>query len=124
MKILLKTLFAIAHIFQKPGFFLYFLFLCAKVVETGFLASQPAGWVRSVNHTNQEKSQISNLKSQIVLMPRAIAHYFETLLKFDRTLPFPNQSLPLDIPTLTKAIIKIDKAVAGINTIIELYPTS
>ncbi|MEG4855053.1 hypothetical protein QUB10_29725 [Microcoleus sp. B5-D4] len=99
-------------------------FLSAKLVETGFLASQPAGLVRSVNLTHQEKSQISNLKSQIVLMPRAIANSFKTLLKFKRTLPFFNQSQPLDIPTLTTAIIKIDKAAAGINTIIELCPAS
>jgi len=57
-------------------------------------------------------------------MPRAIANSFETLLKFDRTLPLPNQSRSLDIRTLTKAIIKIDTAVAGIHTIIELSPTS
>ncbi|MEG4891353.1 hypothetical protein QUA82_22975 [Microcoleus sp. F8-D3] len=65
-------------------------------------------------------------------MPRAIpygiaslhANSRETLLKVDRTLPDPNQSLPLDIPTLTKAIIKINTVAAGINTIIELYPTS
>jgi len=57
-------------------------------------------------------------------MPRAIAHSFETLLKFERTLPFSNHSQPLDIPTLITAIIKIDKAAAGINTIIELCPAS
>ncbi|MBD0394818.1 MAG: hypothetical protein ICV52_13455 [Microcoleus sp. C1-bin4] len=79
MRILLKTPFAIAHRIHKPGFFLYFSFLSAKLVETGFLARQPAGWVRSANLTNQEKSQISNLKSQIVLMPRPIAIFFETL---------------------------------------------
>ncbi|MEG4531519.1 hypothetical protein [Microcoleus sp. D2_18a_D3] len=114
----------IAHRIQKPGFFLYLSFLSAKIVETGFLASKPAGWVRRVNHTNQEKSQISNLKSKIVLMPRAIANSFETLLKFERTLPFFNQSQPLDIPTLRTAIIKINTAAAGINTIIELCRAS
>jgi hypothetical protein len=79
LRILLKTLFAIAHRIHKPGFFLYFSFLSAKLVETGFLASQPAGWVRSANLSNQGKSQISNLKSQIVLMPRQIVNSFETL---------------------------------------------
>ena len=57
-------------------------------------------------------------------MPRAIANSLKTLLKVDRTLPFPNQSQPLDIRTLTTAIIKIDKAAAGTKTIIELYATS
>ncbi|MEG4506460.1 hypothetical protein QUA81_23055 [Microcoleus sp. F6_B4] len=60
-------------------------------------------------------------------MPRAIpygiaslhANFLKTLLKVDRTLPFPNHSRALDIRTLTTAIIKIDKAAAGINTIIE-----
>ncbi|MEG5174742.1 hypothetical protein [Microcoleus sp. B3-D7] len=116
MRILLKTPFAIPHRIQKPGFFLYLLFLSAKLVETGFLASQPAGWLGSANLTNQEKSHILNLKFKIVLMRRAIANSIETILKFERTLPFPNQSRELDIRTLTTAIIKIDKAAAGINT--------
>jgi len=96
------------------------LFLSAKLVETGFLASQPAGWLGSANLTNQEKSQILNLKFKIVLMRRAIANSFETLLKIERTLPFPKQSWGLDIATLTTAIIRINRAAAGINTIIEL----
>ncbi|WP_333157741.1 hypothetical protein [Microcoleus sp. Pol14C4] len=57
-------------------------------------------------------------------MPMAIANSFETLLKVDRTLPDPNQILPLDIPTLTKAIIKTNTVAAGINTIIELCPAN
>lgn len=124
MRVLVTTLFAIAHRIQKPGFFLYFLFLSAKLVETGFLASQPAGWLRSANLTNQEKAQILNLKFKIVLMRRAIANSIETLLKFQRTLPFPNHSRDLDIRTLTTAIIRINRAAVGINTIIELCPAS
>ncbi|MEG4274346.1 MULTISPECIES: hypothetical protein [unclassified Microcoleus] len=57
-------------------------------------------------------------------MSRAIANFLKTLLKVDRTFPCPNQSPYLDIRTLRTAIIKIDKAAAGINTIIELYPAS
>ncbi|MEG4583956.1 hypothetical protein QUA54_01735 [Microcoleus sp. MOSTC5] len=57
-------------------------------------------------------------------MPRAIANSLETLLKVDRTLPFPNQSRDLDIGTLTTAIIRINTAAAGVNTIIEMYPAS
>ena len=57
-------------------------------------------------------------------MPRAIANSLETLLKFECTLPFPNQSRDLDIATLTTAIIRINRAAAGINTIIELCPAS
>ncbi|MEG4985655.1 hypothetical protein QUB08_07755 [Microcoleus sp. BR0-C5] len=57
-------------------------------------------------------------------MPRAIANSLKTLLKVDRTLPFPNQSRYLDIRTLRTAIIKIDKAAAGTKTIIKLYPAS
>lgn len=57
-------------------------------------------------------------------MRRAIANSFETILKFERTLPFPNHSRALDIHTLTTAIIKIDTAAAGINTIIEVCPAS
>ncbi|WP_445172356.1 hypothetical protein [Microcoleus sp.] len=93
MRILLKTPFAIAHRIHKPGFFLYFSLLSAQLVETGFLARQPAGWVRSANLTNQGKSQISNLKSQLVLMPRAIANSFETLA-FIRSHSSPSQPEP------------------------------
>ncbi|NQE37588.1 hypothetical protein [Microcoleus asticus] len=57
-------------------------------------------------------------------MPRAIANSLETLLKVDRTLPFLNHSRDLDIGTLTTAIIKINTAAAGVNTIIEVYPAS
>ncbi|HSF73042.1 MAG TPA: hypothetical protein VLA84_04500 [Microcoleus sp.] len=57
-------------------------------------------------------------------MPRAIANSLKTLLKVDRTLPFPNPSQYLDIRTLRTAIININTAAAGINTIIELYLAS
>jgi hypothetical protein len=57
-------------------------------------------------------------------MPRASANSLKTLLKVDRTLPFPNLSGDVDIPTLTTAIIRINTAAAGINTIIELCPAS